>query len=171
MKKRCLSLKSSFISIFGLVFVILYLVVGCNNAAKEQEFILKDEEIILNRGDKEIVFSIRQHVLETYRVLEAKIEKDRRLKDDGVVVSLWGIPLHKIPDNRAFSRSDVNQGKLFLLIPSNEYIKNEAIRIAKEKRCWKKVKLTGELVVKIRENGKSFQSNLSYLYLREIDSM
>ncbi|MCK5534994.1 hypothetical protein KAI68_07750, partial [bacterium] len=146
MNKRCWSSKSSFISVFGLVFVILYLVGGCNNATKEQKFIREDEEIILNRGDKEIVFSIRKHVLETYRVLEMKIEKDRRLKDDGVVISLWGIPLHKMPDNRAFSRSDVNKGELFFLIPSNEYTKNKAIRIAKDKKCWQKVKITGELV-------------------------
>ena len=171
MNKRCLLSRSSFVFIFGLVFVIMYLIVGCNNATKEQKFILKDEEIILNRGDKEIVFSIGQHILETYRVLDAKIEKDGRLKDDGVVVSLFGIPLHKIPDNRAFTQSDVNQGELFFIIPSNEYIKNKAIRIAKEKKCWKKIKITGELLVKIRENGESFQSNLSYLYLREIDSM
>ncbi len=171
MNKRCSSSKSSFVSIFGLVLVILCLFGGCNNTTKEQKFTQTDEEIILNRGDNEIVFSIRKHVLETYRVLEMKIEKDKRLKDDGVVINLWGIPLHKIPDNRAFSRSEINQGELFYIIPSNEYIKNKAIRIAKDKKCWKKVKITGELIIKIREKGESFQSNLPYLYLSGIDSM
>lgn len=122
----------------------------------------------LRLGTGSWTYRVLDRVDGRFRVMGMDAPKSEAAKADGVLAEMTGIPLRFVMDDRPISTNELRRSRLFLLLATDEAIRKETLRIAGDKRAWRKVELAGLLVRKEKQNGAPARSTVPYVYVTRI---
>lgn len=125
--------------------VVLTGIFGCTGRPSEVTIVRHAAGLEVKLEDYVASFLYGERIEGTYRSMGMQVPEEPFLAF--VAADLWGIPLEKMPRDRPFRREDFDDAEVFFLFSEDPEVRASIRDVMSENRGWKKVRLSGRLLV------------------------